>query len=129
MSISTWRYYRDFKDANGMDIDNDGILELPIPEALPLLDETSSQLYLLRWNQYDQNGEATRVCTTFHSYDDGWYLILPEDWKGEVTAARRDRLNLSERAVSFYHWTQDMEEPEEFLTIYRLTGPTAPPGP
>lgn len=122
MSISTWRYYRDFKDANGTDIDNDGILELPIPEALPLLDETSSQLYLLRWNQYDQNGEATRVCTTFHSYDDGWYLILPEDWKGEVTAARRDRLNLSERAVSFYHWTQDMEEPEEFLTIYRLTG-------
>lgn len=66
------------------------------------------------------------MCTTFHNYEDGWYLILPEEWLAEVTVARRDSSGstaASERAVSFYHyWPDGAESPEEFLTIYRLTG-------
>ena len=120
------------------------------PRGLPLLDKTGAQMYVLDWNQFGPDGTATRVCTTFHSYEDGWYLILPEDWQGEIAAARRDSNTaaVTERAVVFYHWTEEMararaeaEEaaqaalaedpdaivdlgptPEEFLTIYRLTG-------
>lgn len=123
-SLATRRYYKDFKDANGTDINNDGILELPIPEALPLAEETGTQMYALHWNQYDLNGQPVQVYTTFHCYEDSWYLILKEDWLGTITAARRESggSNVSDRAVSFYHWMPDAEEPEEFLTIYRLTG-------
>lgn len=127
VSLSTIRYYNDFKDANGLDINGDGILELPLEEPLPLVGETGTQLYLLHWYQFDQNGDAARVCTTFHNYEDGWYLILPESWRGMISAARRDSSATSagsERAISFYYWPGGDPglEPEEFLTIYRLSG-------
>lgn len=137
MSVGTVRYYKDFQDANGMDINSDGILELPSPEPLPLVDETGAQMYMLHWIQYDLEGTATRVCSTIHCYDDSWYLTLPEEWLGEVTAVRRLGTTGYERSVSFYHLPQSVDEPDAqsepgdgeeaqlpecFLTIYRLTG-------
>lgn len=124
MSVNTIRYYTDFQDANGRDINGDGILELPISEMLPTLDVSAAPLYLLHWAQYEEDGTPVHVYTTFHSYDDGWYLILPESWQGLVTAARKDYSNstISERAVSFYYLEEETAEPEEFLTVYRLTG-------
>ncbi len=140
MSGSTRRYYKDFQDEYGFDINSDGISELPISEALPLVGESTTQLYLLHWYQFDLEGNATCVCTTFHSYDDGWYLILPNEWQGKVSVARRESSmgsSTTERAVSFYYsedWntatseelgeTGDDEKaaPVEFLTIYRLSG-------
>ncbi len=124
-SLTTLRRYTEFKDVNGADINSDGVLELPLPETMPQLEEGGSQLYLFHWVQFSLDGTATRVCTTFHCYDDGWYLVLPESWKGVVTIARRDAsgsLAASERAVSFYYWPDSETPPEEFLTIYRLTG-------
>lgn len=135
MSVATRRYYKEFQDSNGTDINSDGILELPIPEPLPVVEAenvagtTSAQMYILHWYQYDLSGMPIRVCTTFHSYEDGWYLILPdnEGWQNQVTAARRDSgsgNNVTERAVSFYYWLDwdSAVEPVEFLTIYRLSG-------
>lgn len=128
MSLSTIRYYTDFQDANGLDINGDGILDMPMPEAVPQVGENTSQLYLLHWFQYAQDGTAEHVCTTFHNYDDGWYMVLPESWQGQVTVARRDSSGSaagSERAVSFYYYYTDDEgeaATEEFLTVYRLTG-------
>ncbi len=134
MSVSTVRYYADFQDANGTDINSDGILELPLPELLPAVGDSSTPMYLLHWIQCGPAGEATEVCATFHSYEDGWYLILPEEWQGKVTIARRDSSASSagtERVVSFYYLpdgadgsgeTDETAEPEEFLTIYRLSG-------
>lgn len=126
MSIGTCCYYQDFQDEFGFDIDSDGVLELPVSEALPMVGETGTQLYLLHWYQFDLQGNAKRVCTTFHCYDDGWYLMLPDEWEGKVSIARRESSasTSGERAVSFYYcadWT-DGSEPVEFLTIYRLTG-------
>ena len=124
MSIGTIRYYADFQDANGRDINGDSVLELPISEMLVPVGSAATPLYLLHWEQYSEDGAPTHVFTTFHSYDDGWYLILPESWQGTVTAARRDYSSstISERAVSFY-WLEDQTaQPKEFLTVYRLTG-------
>ena len=125
VSTGTIRYYKDFKDVNSLDINSDSILELPIPEPMPLLDElSSSQFYLFRWYQYSLDGEAHLACTTFHNYDDSWYLVVPEGWVGQITVARQDTTGSSAsntRAVTFYHWTGDETEPEAFLTIYRLT--------
>lgn len=126
MSYGTARYYRDFTSANGLDVNSDTILELPLPELLPAVGNTqSASFYLFHWFQYSLDGEAHPVCTTYHSYDDGWYLIVPEDWLGQVTAARRDTGSgsaSSERAITFYHWIDSETEPEPFLTIYRLSG-------
>ena len=124
MSLGTIRYYSDFQDANGRDINGDGILELPLSEMLPTVGNSTVPLYLLHWVQYGENGVPTHVYTTFHSHDDGWYLILPESWQGVVTAARRDynSSTISERAVSFYYLGNENTQPEEFLTVYRLTG-------
>lgn len=124
MSVSTIRYYSDFQDANGRDINDDGILELPISEELPPVGVSAAPQYLLHWAQYRDDGAPVFVYTTFHSYDDGWFLILPERWHGYVTAARKDYSSstISERAISFYYLKGEPAEPEEFLTIYRLTG-------
>ena len=124
MSLSTVRYHSEFQDANGRDINADGIFELPIPEMLPLAGDAVAPLYLLHWAQYEESGTPIHVYTTFHSYDDGWYLVLPENWQGLVTAARRDynSSTISERAVSFYYLGEDGTRSDEFLTIYRLTG-------
>ena len=125
VSTGTIRYYKDFKDVNSLDINSDSIQELPIPEPMPLFDElSSSQFYLFRWYQYSLDGEAHLACTTFHNYDDSWYLVVPESWVGQITVARQDTTGSSAsntRAVTFYHWTGDEAEPEAFLTIYRLT--------
>ena len=124
ISVDTMRYYLEFQDANGKDINSDGILEVPAPEMLPLVGDAASPLYLLHWLQFGENGEPKRLYTTFHSYDDGWYLILPESWQGKVTAGRKDynSSTISERAISFYYLESEILEPKEFLTVYRLTG-------
>lgn len=124
VSVNTLRHYIDFQDANGKDINGDGILELPISEMLPLVGDSGAPLYLLHWTQYEADGASAHVYTTFHCYDDGWYLILPENWQGLVTAARKDYSSstISERGVSFYYLKGEQEQPEEFLTVYRLTG-------
>lgn len=143
MSNMTRRYYKDFQDEYGYDINSDGVLEIPVAETLPLVGGNSAQLYLLHWYQFALDGSGTRVCTTFHSYDDGWYLILPEEWQGKVSVARRESStgnSTTERAVSFYYcedWDALNEadpaeaaenrmqtdlQPQEFLTIYRLSG-------
>ncbi len=132
MSLSTIRYYKDFKDANGRDINNDSILELPLPEELPGVSETNHPQHILHWYQYTPEGTAKKTCTTFHSYDDGWYMVLPETWQGKLAVARRDSSGNaagSERAVTFYYYFPELNEEgeeylrlEEFLTIYRLTG-------
>ena len=124
MSVGTIRYYADFPDANGRDINGDGILEIPLSEMLPPAGSSIVPLYLLHWAQYREDGVPVHVYTTFHSYEDGWYLILPGSWQGVVTAARKDYNNstVSERAVSFYYLQGGTAAPEEFLTVYRLTG-------
>ena len=124
MSVGTIRYYADFQDANGRDINGDGILEIPISEMLPPAGSSAGPLYLLHWMQYREDGVPVHVHTTFHSYEDGWYLIIPGSWQGVVTAARKDYNNstVSERAVSFYYLQGETDAPEEFLTVYRLAG-------
>ena len=128
MSGKTRHFYKDFQDEYGYDINSDGISELPISQALPLVGGSAAQMYLLNWYQFDLDGNAALVCTTYHCYDDGWYLILPEEWRGKVSVMRRETTvgsSVTERAVSFYYcenWEKEKTEPIEFLTIYRLSG-------
>ena len=62
-----------------------------------------------------------KVCTTYHNVADGWYLIVPEEWKDQITLRRRD--SIGQRSVIFYHleW-----EGEEAVIRIRDYGPGIP---
>lgn len=116
---------RDYTSVSVTDINRDGVLEIPISLLLPWASEESSGSWITYWWQFNAVGKGTMVCMTYHSITDGWYLMLPNDWDGQVTVERDDRENYrGERAVVFYHRTDD-DTMERFLTIYRLSGSSA----
>lgn len=107
------------------DINNDGILELPDPYALPDSGSTSIAVnfWAIRWRQYDINGNSHPVFTTYYNDQDGWYFILPEAWDGKITLSRNDVAGGGERAVIFSYWEGDASvDPAPFLIIYTLRG-------
>ena len=114
---------RSYLDVSVTDINSDGVLEVPVARTLPNVDQGSAATYWLTyWRQFDAQGQATVACITYHSIDDGWYLILPSEWDGQIAVKRDDGQNhRGERAVVFYHWEEDGTA-TRFMTIYRLTG-------
>jgi len=118
ISAGTLRYYT----AGITDIDGDGCYEVPQPTALPAYPDSGSTetFWILSWWRYRIDGTADQVCITFHNYQDGWYLVLPEQWLGKLTVCRRDPVS-GERTLVF----ATLHEPsktEDFLTILQLTG-------
>ncbi len=106
------------------DINGDGIWSCP--ESVPVMDyritSTTVNFWLIHWRQFDANGRAREICTTYHNERDGWYLILPK-LGGTLTMTRSDVPGGGERSVTFYYWEGDEAvEPKSFLTIYRLSG-------
>lgn len=121
-SASTWSYYPVVAPT---DIDKDSILEIPTSTAIQEYRQTSSapNFWINRWSKYDLNGTAWPVFTTYYNNQDGWYLILPDHWLGNITLSRNDAAGGGERAVVFSYWEGDNNvEPIPFLTIYRLSG-------
>lgn len=110
------------------DIDGDGILELPQPHSIGIYGENinSENFWIIKWWEYDQNGVAWPVCTTYHNFNtyDSWYLILPDGWEGQFTLSRGDTNTAAgERSIVFSYWTGDEgTKPQPFLVIYKLTG-------
>ena len=118
------------------DINRDSIVELPRPMAFPDPKRTGAvdeNFWSIQWVQYDVQGAATPVYTTYYNSDDGWYLVLPEAWNEminpaisgqKITLSRRDVSGSGERGVVFSLWDGDVNsEPVPFLVIYKLTGP------
>ncbi len=121
-STSTWGYYSVVAPT---DIDKDSILEIPSSTAIQEYRQTSSapNFWINRWSKYDLSGTAWPVFTTYYNSQDGWYLILPEHWLGNITLSRNDAAGGGERAVVFSYWEGDNDvAPIPFLTIYRLSG-------
>ncbi|MGE9971928.1 hypothetical protein [Candidatus Pseudoscillospira sp. SGI.172] len=121
-SGETIRFYT---QVTGSDINGDGIVELPQPVPLPDYKITTAAVnfWLIHWRQFDAQGVAHPVFTTYHNDRDGWYFILPEAWGDNVTLTRSDLPGGGERAVTFSYWEGDESvEPKPFLTIYKLTG-------
>lgn len=116
---------RTYTEVGIVDINKDGVMEIPMPvQAASLNLEEESGQHIIYWRQFDSSGGAAIICATYHSISDGWYLLLPNAWLGNITVARNDTLSgRGERAVVFYYWP-DLEnsQPTAFFTVYRLTG-------
>lgn len=100
------------------DIDNDGIMEVPIPRTLKTKSDTVYRV--LDWYGYSKWGRSRKL-TTYHNYSDSWYLRLPDTWGDDITIRREDT-DSGERAVVFSIWNGDTEPVTDFLVIYAITG-------
>lgn len=99
------------------DINGDKITEVPVPVLLAGSDE-SQDYYCIEWQSYDTTGVSTRVESTYHNVEDGWYLVLPESWMGQVLVRRES--GAEESTVTFSY--RDGSELREFLKISAITG-------
>ena len=104
------------------DINGDGIMELPQPVTISAWDgNTWSPYQWINWRTYDSTSAESRVLNTYHNTEDGWYLELPEEWRGRVLISRS--VGLDEVTVTFSILSNDQEAaPEPFLHITTLTG-------
>ena len=114
-----------YTDINPTDINRDAVAELPSPFQLPSYGESvSSNFWLIDWAQYDERGVRNHVLTSYHNVSDGWYLIIPESWRDQITISRNDQVT-GRREVVFSHWTGEGKEPEPFLSVYRMSSSRA----
>lgn len=100
------------------DLDGDGVLELPHTRQLSPYDSGSSAQWVIDWYALDAGGGAERVYTTYQSFEEGWYLVLPEAWDSITVKAADESVTVS--TVGFYHIIGG--EKQELLTIYTLHG-------
>jgi hypothetical protein len=80
------------------DIDRDGVVEIPYPVPLPRQSDTV--YYSIEWRAYASDGSRAVSMSTYHNYSDGWYLILPDAWRGGITVRRADAV-YGERIMVF----------------------------
>lgn len=141
-SLSTRRQiYISDQDLNG-----DGIWEIPILSSSyeRLADGEvcmSDNFYLISWVQFDLNGNQHPLCTTYYNSSDGWYLTIPDTWKGHIALTRSDYNEgiTVERSIQFYVLERGADsqlqtdpatgrtvlsdtEAQLFFTIYKNTG-------
>lgn len=105
-------------NASLTDINDDSYMEIPIPVPGATVD--SETLYA--WFQYDLEGKAIPVFTTYHNFSENWYFILPETWEGRVSVSQYSSIG-EQRAIVFSAAGVGGGASQAFLTIYKLTGP------
>jgi hypothetical protein len=101
------------------DMDNDGVMEVPMPRVLKTKSDTEYRV--LDWYSYNEWGRRSRKLTTYHNYSDSWFLRLPDTWGSKITIRREDT-DTGERGVVFSIWNGNDEPVTDFLIIYAITG-------
>ena len=113
-SVRTLRNYYVFAD----DIDGDDVVELPYLMPMMPMDKmvSASKQELIRWYALDAAGNEVVKAYTFHSFIDGWYMELDEEWAARLTVQDVDN------TYEFYIWDHDYVNAEKVLTIYAHSG-------
>ena len=104
------------------DINNDGVTEAPVAVSIPTRgvgDPGSS--YRIDWRCYDKTGKGTTVESTYHDMEDGWYLVLPAEWKGKILITR-NQTGADEMCVTLSYWEDPQVKPLDFLCVYTMSG-------
>ena len=100
------------------DLNNDGLTEVPWPLDFEAEGGKAAGNPFIEWRTYDDRGSARTALYTYHDMEDGWYLQLPEEWKGKIHAQRT--VYSDEATVTFSICSGEMEKP--FLRITAITG-------
>ncbi len=105
------------------DIDSDGVIELPQPRQLPCYGDSSQEdvYWIIDWYRISVDGRREKKMTTYHNYSGGWFLVLPEEWNGEITISRSGEVS-GVRGYTFSKWNGYFEAPDEIFTVYAFSG-------
>ena len=102
------------------DIDGDGVTEVPMPMVLPNSQEGSEEIFWqVDWVSYNARGQRETVVSTYHNINEGWYLLLPDQWSGQI--AVRQELDSDERGTIFSARAGDGSY-QDVMAIYTITG-------
>ncbi|MBO4692933.1 MAG: VCBS repeat-containing protein [Clostridia bacterium] len=85
-----------------MDIDFDGVPEIPVATNLPNAADTEELLYYTNWCEFDGENLLTKKITVFNTID-GYYLDVPQNLEGHL-AVLKDTDN--HRRVFYYYDAQ-----------------------
>ncbi|MEA4894867.1 MAG: hypothetical protein VB064_06355 [Oscillospiraceae bacterium] len=98
------------------DIDGDGSLDVPLAEKI----QGSEEYWVFDWFTYKRDGSCTRCASTYHDYTDGWFFMLPDDWRATISIIREGSVS-GERTVVFSSEDDETGALVDRLTVYTLT--------
>ena len=101
------------------DINNDNVLDIPIPVPLDSSSDSTTTYYATRWYSYSSSGRQSLTLTTFHNNTDGWYFILTDTMVDKLSVRRET--SPGTRSIVF-SVAVNSTTTEDFLTISALTG-------
>ncbi len=102
------------------DVDGDKLLEVPAAVPLAGEDTEDGEYWRFDWYKYDASGARELVCSTYHCYRDGWYLILPESLRSGLQVRSEDAVP-GERVIVLS--APDVAgELQDAVYLYTLTG-------
>lgn len=109
----------------GVDIDHDGVMELPSMQRLQSISSADEQqYYLVNWYNLQLDGQKIRNKTTFYNSEDNWYLTIPDDWDCSFCAQySEDESGLA--GYTFYGYRTVPDEAVRLFTIYMFSGTNA----
>lgn len=98
------------------DMNEDGILEIPVQSEVPTVTKTGNteKLYLTNWCSF--NGEAlTNQLTTIINLSDGYYYCIPQKWIGRI-AILKDSAN---SLLEIYRYDPEENGAQERLMYFK----------
>lgn len=102
------------------DIDGNGSLDVPFADKMKSPPSGAAEHFIFDWYTYSSDGSRVLSASTYHCYTDGWYFVLPDEWR-ENLSVRRESANSGERAIVLSADDTDGGQPKDFITLYTLT--------
>jgi len=99
------------------DINGDGLIELPSAALLPAYtEENEEKMYMISWNRYvnDTESRLVPVMNTVYNADSGYYIVIPDNWLGQVTA------KLDKTSNTLYFYTYDYKFQSFGTELFRI---------
>ena len=115
------------------DIDNDGIVEVPLAKMFtgytdPLSSDTR---WKINWSEIETGKIVNNSMNTFHNSLEGWFFILPEKWDTDISAAIVNESNVSQTTffvpyeISDDNYSMLYDETNALVTIYAVSADNA----
>ena len=115
------------------DIDNDGIVEVPLAKMFtgytdPLSSDTR---WKINWSEIETGKIVNNSMNTFHNSLEGWFFILPEKWDTDVSAAIVNESNVSQTTffvpyeIADDNYSMLYDETNSLVTIYAVSADNA----
>ncbi|MFB0919380.1 MAG: hypothetical protein QMB62_00635, partial [Oscillospiraceae bacterium] len=98
------------------DIDGNGSLDVPFAEKL----SGSDEYWIFDWYTYNKDGSRVKCASTYHDYTDGWFFVLPDEWRDTVSIRREGTVS-GERGTVFSSYEEETGKLTDRLTVYTLT--------